>query len=185
MGKTSLSPVIAVVGPSGVGKDSVIAALAQLSPGLVPVRRVITRKPEAGGEAFESVTEGEFQNRLGTGEFALHWAAHGLHYGIPNQIDALRSDVTGVLVNLSRGVLMQAQMRFGDLTVLSLTADRDALQRRLAVRGREDVDDRNRRLDRASYPLPEGLKRVCVVENSGALEQTVQSAMSLLFPERS
>ena len=42
-------PVIAVVGPSGVGKDSLMEALRQADPSIKLMRRVITRAPEAGG----------------------------------------------------------------------------------------------------------------------------------------
>ena len=37
--------MIAVVGPSGVGKDSVMAGLLEARPALRRVRRVITRAP--------------------------------------------------------------------------------------------------------------------------------------------
>jgi ribose 1,5-bisphosphokinase len=46
--------LIAVVGPSGVGKDSVIAGLQRRIPDFHLVRRVITRAPELGGEVYDS-----------------------------------------------------------------------------------------------------------------------------------
>ena len=45
--------VIGVVGPSGVGKDTVMHALAAAQPGIKLARRVITRPVEAGGEEGE------------------------------------------------------------------------------------------------------------------------------------
>ncbi len=38
-------PVIAVVGPSGVGKDSLMTALRAADPGVKLMLRVITRAP--------------------------------------------------------------------------------------------------------------------------------------------
>lgn len=176
--------VIAVVGPSGVGKDSVMSALVRTVPGLQLVERVITRDADAGGEVFAPVTEAEFLRREAEGAFVLSWGAHGLRYGIPVAIQDQRVGLRGVVVNLSRTVLLQAQDLFPDLIVVSLTADADVLAKRLSNRGREDASDRARRLGRASNPLPDGLRRVIRVDNSGTLEDTVSLIVSQLhLPE--
>ncbi|MDF1715901.1 MAG: phosphonate metabolism protein/1,5-bisphosphokinase (PRPP-forming) PhnN [Antarcticimicrobium sp.] len=177
------APIIAVVGPSGVGKDSVMAALAARDPGFRIQRRVITRPEDAGGEAFTGVTPEVFAQMAAAGAFALHWQAHGLSYGIPVEVYDLRRGARAVLVNLSRGVLRAAQDRFGSLIVLSLIAAPEVLAGRLAARGREDAADRARRLDRAGAPLPEGLRRVIEVDNSGPIEVTVDTVLARLQPE--
>ncbi len=177
-----LAPVIAVVGPSGVGKDSVMAALCARRADIETVRRVITRPAEAGGETFTGVTPQQFRQMQAAGDFALDWQAHGLSYGIPVAIDDQRREAFGVLVNLSRAVLKQAQDRFGGLIVISLTAPRAVLAERLAARGRETSDDQLSRLDRAALALPEGLETVIEIDNGGPLEDTVQSILDVLQP---
>ncbi|UWQ25331.1 phosphonate metabolism protein/1,5-bisphosphokinase (PRPP-forming) PhnN [Leisingera aquaemixtae] len=177
-------PVIAVVGPSGAGKDSLMSALAVSGPRLRLMRRVITRAPEAGGEDYQAVTEAEFAALERNGVFALHWQAHGLHYGIPRDIETLRAGAGGVLVNLSRAVLLQAQEVFGDFMVLSVTARPEVLAERLSARGREGAEEVQRRLARAASPLPEGLRRVHEIDNSGALSEAVGAALAALQPER-
>ena len=72
--------IFAIVGPSGAGKDTLLAGVLRARPDLRLVRRVITRPEAAGGEAFEGVTDTEFTQRRDRGDFALHWAAHGLRY---------------------------------------------------------------------------------------------------------
>ncbi|MCC2112585.1 MAG: phosphonate metabolism protein/1,5-bisphosphokinase (PRPP-forming) PhnN, partial [Hyphomicrobiales bacterium] len=52
--------LVLVVGPSGAGKDTLMAAIGRARPDLHIVRRVVTRPSEAGGEPFEGVTEAEF-----------------------------------------------------------------------------------------------------------------------------
>ena len=178
-----MAPVIAVVGPSGVGKDSVMAALVARDPGFRIQRRVITRPEAAGGEVFTGVTPQAFARMAAAGAFALSWQAHGLSYAIPVELYDLRKGARAVLVNLSRGVLGAAQARVDDLIVLSLTAERRVLADRLAARGREDAADRARRLDRASAPLPGGLRRVIEVDNSGSLAATVDTVLARLQPE--
>jgi ribose 1,5-bisphosphokinase len=175
--------LIAVVGPSGVGKDSVMAGMARRDLRLVLARRVITRPADAGGEAFEAVSEETFLTRRAAGDFALSWGAHGLHYGIPIGIeDDLRCG-RDVLVNLSRNVLVRAKELFPRLDVLHLTAAPEILAARLAARGREDTADIAERLDRAAALLPEGISALRI-DNSGALEQTVQAALDHFYPVR-
>ncbi|MEM9552536.1 MAG: phosphonate metabolism protein/1,5-bisphosphokinase (PRPP-forming) PhnN [Pseudomonadota bacterium] len=177
------APVIAVVGPSGVGKDSVLQAMCATDPSLRLVRRTITRAEDAGGEAFDAVDNHRFQEMVDAGSFALHWNAHGLRYGIPATINTLRQQAPAVLVNLSRGVLSEAEQAFGDLRVILLTARREILAQRLASRGRETRDEIERRLDRLSVCLPVGLRSVHEIDNSGALQSTVAAALAVFQPE--
>ncbi|QHQ35674.1 phosphonate metabolism protein/1,5-bisphosphokinase (PRPP-forming) PhnN [Algicella marina] len=174
---------IAVVGPSGVGKDSVLTALAARAPQLSLVRRVITRPETAGGEDFEGVSEPEFLRRRDAGAFALCWQAHGLHYGIPVSVDAALAGGRDQLANLSRGVLQRAEARFSQVTIIALSASREVLARRLALRGRECVDEISRRLERSTAVLPGGLD-VHRIDNSGPLTDTVVSVLSLLYPDQ-
>lgn len=176
-------PVIAVVGPSGVGKDSVMAALAARDPGLRLIRRVITRSEEAGGEPFTGVSQQTFDAMRAVGGFALSWQAHGLSYGIPMPSDAERAGARALLVNLSRGVLLRAQEVFRPFTVLSLTARPEVLAARLAARGREDAAGQAQRLGRADMALPEGLRRVITIDNSGPLDDTVEAVLTHLQRE--
>lgn len=173
--------LIAVVGPSGVGKDTVMEAMAEADPRLGLVRRVITRPSAAGGEVFEGVTAQEFENRRAAGAFALHWGAHGLYYGVPVGVDADLAAGRDMLVNLSRGVLVEAGTRFPGLVTISLTADPDILATRLAQRGREGAEEIKRRLARAGSGLPDGVDAM-TLDNSTTLEATVRTALDALYP---
>lgn len=172
---------IAVVGPSGVGKDSVMSALVAAEPRLSFVRRTITRDAEAGGEDYEAVSEEAFQERVTDGRFALYWEAHGLHYGIPISVDDTLAGGADVLANLSRAVLPDMADRFERWDILALTARPEVLRARLMARGRETPADIDRRLARVVNAVPAGLD-VRELDNSGALEQTVAAARALLYP---
>ncbi len=131
---------VAVVGPSGAGKDTLIAyareALAQ-EPQVEFVRRVITRPCDGATEDHDSLADVEFVEALGEGAFALAWEAHGLRYGLPASID--RSVATGhvAVANLSRGALPALRQRYANVAVVEVTADPQVLASRLAGRGRE------------------------------------------------
>jgi ribose 1,5-bisphosphokinase len=161
-----------VVGPSGAGKDTLMAGASMVDPALHWAQRVITRPQRAGGEPFEGVTTTEFQARLEAGDFALHWAAHGLRYGVTStQLTPLKTGAS-VLVNGSRGALAAIKAVFPDLTVIRISAPSDVLAERLALRGRESRDDIKARLARASYDLPAGIA-VIDVQNTGTPEQGI------------
>jgi ribose 1,5-bisphosphokinase len=161
--------LIAVVGPSGAGKDTLMdrARLALADDArFVFARRVITRAADAGGEAHEAMSEAEFAARLPG--FALHWSAHGLRYAIPGTIEAAMAEGRVVIANLSRGVLAKAAARYR-LRVLLITAPLAVRAARLAARGREDAADVAARLAREA-PLPGGLDVVTVI-NDASLEE--------------
>lgn len=174
---------IAVVGPSGVGKDSLMDGLCAHSPDLQSVGRVITRAADAGGEEFEAVSESLFAARTAAGDFALHWNAHGLSYGIPADVHRVLSQGQDVLANLSRGVLQQAANTFSSLVVMQVTASPKILARRLAQRGREQPHEIDRRLARPKPKMPVGLTMI-TIDNSGTLADAIASATAALYPER-
>jgi len=172
--------IFAIVGPSGAGKDTLIAGALAARPDLRLVRRVITRPTGAGGEDFEGVTEADFAIRRERGDFALHWQAHGLSYGIP------RAQVTGpgdVIFNGSRAALPEAATVFPGLRVILVTAPDAILATRLAARGRETEADIRQRLTRAAFTLPAGITAETVV-NDGALETGIARLLATLQPVR-
>ncbi len=172
---------IAVVGPSGVGKDSLMNALCARLPEMVRIRRTITRAPEAGGEDYEPVDEATFHARARRGDFALWWSAHGLYYGIPQSAQQHLREGHDVIANLSRSKLEEGARTFPGFHVLSITAKPEVLARRLAARGRETQEDRTKRLSRAAPAIPSDID-VTEIDNSGDLNEAVEAALSALQP---
>ena len=166
-------PIFAVVGPSGAGKDSIIARACAADPRLYWVRRVITRPERKGDEPFEGVTFSEFTDRQA--EFALAWNAHGLSYGLPAQpIADARAEGRTVIFNGSRQALPDAARVFPGLRVIVITATPDIRARRLAGRNREDAADVSARLSRASIDIPNDLPRI-TINNNGSLSEAVRA----------
>ncbi|WP_294622541.1 phosphonate metabolism protein/1,5-bisphosphokinase (PRPP-forming) PhnN [uncultured Roseovarius sp.] len=181
---TGQGRLIGVVGPSGVGKDTVMRALSEAHPGLRLVRRVITRTGGAVGEDCDVVTEREFETRCEAGAFALHWQAHGMSYGVPRDIESQLAEGHDLLVNLSRSVLGHAQAQFPGFTTLVLRASEEILRQRLIERGRESQSEVEGRLARRDFALPQGLDAVIGIRNDGQLEDTANLVLAALYPEK-
>jgi len=173
--------LILVVGPSGAGKDSLIAgartALVGRPEFLFP-RRIITRQSDPGSEDHFSLSEAEFAQQQATGAFFLSWGAHGLHYALPGAIaDALAAGRT-VIANVSRAVIDEARLKHAATTVVVVTAPPEVLAERLKARGREDAADVRERLARAAEQ-PSG-PGVVTVMNDGPLEVAVERFLKVL-----
>jgi ribose 1,5-bisphosphokinase len=173
--------LVAVVGPSGAGKDTVMAgARMRIGPDrrFKFVRRTITRPASAGGEDHEPLDRDAFLQRRDAGGFALWWEAHGLLYGIPRDIEPDLAAGRCVVANLSRGALAEAASRY-PLLVLEITAPPAVLAARLAARGREDPDTIAARLAREA-PLPPGLRVRRVVNDRSPEAGAAEVAAALL-----
>lgn len=179
---TSPGIMIAVVGPSGAGKDTLIAEAMRHFPDesrLHVIRRVITRTGDAGGEDHESVDAGEFERRRLRGDFAVSWEAHGLHYAVPAEARRRIDGGQAVIANGSRSALPAFGENFPRLLVLNVVAAPAVLAERLRARGRESRAEIEERLKRAA---PEGWGdfEVFTIDNSGDVADAVEKMVAFL-----
>jgi ribose 1,5-bisphosphokinase len=170
--------LVYLVGPSGAGKDSLLAWLrSRLSPKL-PVRiarRTVARmrsEPAPGdAENAELVSRARFDALRESGAFALDWDANGCSYGIRRENLSELADGCSVVVNGSRAYLGEALRRFPGLEVISVTAPRECLRERLVARGRESSEAVEARVARnPEFALPAGVP-VVEIANDGVLER--------------
>ena len=172
---------VAVVGPSGVGKDSVIGyAKERLDAAgrVVFVRRVVTREADGGSEDHDSMDVVEFEKAERSGAFALNWDAHGLRYGLPVALENDLAEGRVVVANLSRGVIPALLERYPTAVVVAVTAEREVIAERLANRGRETPETIARRLQRSVVDrLPAS---TVTIDNSGDLAVAGAQFMRLL-----
>jgi ribose 1,5-bisphosphokinase len=143
---------IAIVGPSGVGKDSLIALARERFAGnsaILFVRRTVTRDAVAMAEDHDTLSMEDFLAAEAAGKFAATWRAHGLAYGIPVEA-ADHVDGGGIaLANCSRSALAEIRNRFGRTLVVGITARPEVLAMRLEQRGRESREEIEARISRA------------------------------------
>lgn len=139
-----------VVGPSGVGKDTLLHGAREALEGRwfrFP-QRVITRPADAGGENHKPATDASFEDMVSNDAFLHYWKAHGLRYGIPRDIIGDLEAGVNVVVNTSRMEVEAFQRKAPRTVVICINAAKDVIAARLRVRGRETEDEINRRLER-------------------------------------
>lgn len=171
---------VAVVGPSGSGKDSVIDAARAALAGhdkIVFPRRWITR-PAGAGEDHVPIEHDGFDAAERRGEFALSWRAHGLAYGIPSEVERIAGAGGVVVANVSRGVLEQLPERFPSARVVRVTVSEDVRLARIVARGREDPAAAAARAARPD-PAPDHPVDLEIV-NDGTLEQAAATLIGFL-----
>lgn len=163
--------LIAVVGPSGAGKDTVIRlARDELAvvPGIVFATRIITRPPHPS-EAYEAIGAEAFAVREAAGDFLISWRANGLAYGLPAALAQDLAQGFAVVANFSRGAVNAARNKAIRVLAVEITADARLLAERIDARGREDAAVREDRLARnAAYA--ESFRADIVIANNGVPE---------------
>jgi len=141
-----------VCGPSGAGKDSVMAwAARQLAArqDIVFARRIVTRVAHPGSD-HDEVTAEQFARLNDDDGLAWHWQAHGFQYGIEARYAALVAAGGIVVVNGSRA--HASSLATGpQVRVVQVTTDAGRLAARLQQRGRDAPHEVSHRLARNAH----------------------------------
>lgn len=188
---------VAIVGPSGAGKDTVINAVHEVlanNEDFLFTRRIITRQSgisrqnrqdenskKLGNEDNIEVSVAKFQKLLDQDAFSMHWFAHGICYGLPADIENDVKQGKIVIANISRTSLGMAKKLFDHVFVVEINAPAKILKERLINRKRESKSDIAERLERANVPilLPDGAEH-CYIDNSGDVKIAVGKLLLIL-----
>ena len=166
-----------IVGPSGAGKDTLIAAAKkQLAATHSFPRRTITRPVVKDAEEYIAESVPEFERQSREHRFALTWKAHGLQYGIPVSIEDELKAGRHVVINVSRSVVETARTKYRPSCTVLVTASPATLRARLVARGREVPADLEERLARDQQDV----KPNVTVENEASLETAIASFIRAL-----
>src|SRR5258708_38080208 len=104
--------LVLVVGPSGAGKDTLIAGARAALKGdtrFVFPRRAITRPQVIGAEDNETMAPGAFAAAMAAGAFAPAWPAPGFRYGVPVSVEAALGPGRHGIIHVSRSGTSEAR----------------------------------------------------------------------------
>jgi ribose 1,5-bisphosphokinase len=173
---------VAVAGPSGVGKDTVISYARDKLVGdrrFVFARRIITRAADALSEDHDTLAPDAFAAAADRGGFALVWEAHGLSYALPRALDADVAAGRIVVANISRQIIDELKARYENFVLVVMSAHRDVIAERLRARGRETDAEIVTRLERTAVEDTVRYEAVRL-ENSGPRAQAGERFVAIL-----
>ena len=147
-----------VSGPSGTGKDTVVASLLKKHPEIQHTVSATTRTPREGekdGINYHFMTVADFEDHLAHDQIVEHTKYCQNYYG------TLRSEIEGrmalgipvILVIEVEGAGNIKKMYPGATTIFVLPPDMEELERRLRNRGTENEETIQRRLKRAETEI--------------------------------
>lgn len=171
-----------LVGPSGVGKDSVLEEithrLTKKNQSLIVADRFITRKTREGDDNHIALSELSFKERKNDNQFLFDWESHGFYYGISIEVLDYLDDGQNVIVNGSRAYITQAKNIVSDIKIIWLSVSQNVLRDRLFARAREpeiEIEARLKRAQEMEKLKPKGCK---TVYNDGPIENTVEQVLT-------
>lgn len=163
--------LVLVVGPSGVGKDTLIGGARkalEADKRFSFVRRLVTRPTDMDLEDHVSLDREAFARARAGGRFALVWQAHNLDYALPISVDTDLALGRVVVANISRHAVPAAIGKYPLCRVVQISAEISLRAERLARRGRENRDQIAARLAREGAALPADVAPI-VIDNSSSV----------------
>ena len=174
--------LIVLVGPSGVGKDTVLKALATKMKNLWVSVSVTTRPPRPGevdGVSYDFISNEEFDAMVNVNEL-LEWAEYaGARYGTPKApIDLHIAQGKVVVLEIELEGARQVRANAPDARfVLLAPPSIDELKRRLATRGTESPAEQEARLAKALVELAASDEFEAVIVND-SVEQAADDLLA-------
>ncbi len=179
-----MARLIYLIGASGSGKDTILSKTKELlnSDDFVFVKRYITRPYSVSSkngvdEDHYYLSHEDFEKKLESNFFAMHWNSHNNYYGIAKSINNDLTNNKTVIINGSREYLAQAKKDYPDLQAVLINVEPEVLKERLLNRGRETGADFIERLNGANKEISEDC---IIIDNSGELDIAVKAFCEIL-----
>ena len=179
-----------VSGPSGVGKDAVLARLRERQ---YPVHIVVTvttrpRRPtERDGVDYIFLDKAAFEMKAAADGFLESAVVYGNHYGVPkDQVrEALAGGVDVIIKADVQGAETIKRLNPQGVLVFLAPPSLEELERRLRDRKSEATLDLERRLDTARQEMERlPMFDYVVVNENGAVDQTAEALEAIIRAER-
>lgn len=184
--------LVIISGPSGVGKDTIIAALAARprDPDYHYVVTCTTRAPRPGeipGVSYQFVTRTEFHALRDSGELLESAQVHGNWYGTPRRdLAQALADGYDVILKIDVQGARVVKERVPDaLLVFIVPPSLEALFQRLRSRATENADELELRQRNAAIELArQGDYDHVVVNETGEIERTAAEIEAIIEQDK-
>ena len=178
--------LIAVSGPSGVGKGTIVKTLVKRRGDVVESVSCTTRLPRAGevhGREYFFLSKDEFQKRIQEGDFLEYDEHFGNFYGTPKSFVREMLKSKSVILEIDVVGALNAKKTFPEcLLVMIAPPSLEELARRLKNRNTETDEEIQNRLARLEYELSQSNQYDYVIVND-ELEKAIAELESILDRE--
>lgn len=182
--------LLVITGPSGVGKDTIVARLKTLRPDCFVVVTATTRPrrdAEVHGVDYLFIDRAEYDRMLAAGEFLEHAEVYGHGYGIPRApVRAALAEGRDVLLRIDpQGAATVGRLVPGAVRIFVAPPNLAELEARLRARKTESADALARRLATARSEMERATEfEYFVVNANGQLDRTVCEIAAIMIAEQ-
>ncbi len=181
---------VVLSGPSGVGKDALLARLKESGLPLTHITTVTTRRPRPGernGVSYHFVSPEAFQ-KMRAGNELLEWAeVYGNCYGTPRRpVEEALGAGRDVIVKVDvQGAISIKRALPQAVLIFLMAASRDELINRLAQRNTESPTERARRAETVEKELGQlDSFDYLVINAAGSLDRAAAQVQAIITAEK-
>ena len=178
--------LIAVSGPSGVGKGTLVKTLIQRREDVVESVSCTTREPREGevnGKHYFFISHEEFERRIREDDFLEYDEHFGNYYGTPKSFVTETLKSKSVILEIDVVGALNAKKTYPDcVLVMIVPPSVEELKKRLLGRGTEGKDEIENRLARLEYELSQKDKYDYIIVNDD-LETAIAEVCKIIDGE--
>ena len=175
--------LMAVSGPSGVGKGTIVKTILQRRDDVVESVSCTTREPREGevhGKHYFFLSKEEFMRRIQEDDFLEYDEHFGNYYGTPKSFVAETLKTKSVIMEIDVVGALNAKKVFPEcVLVMILPPSLEELKNRLVGRGTEDAEEIENRLARIEYEVSQKDKYDYLIVNDN-LETAIADVCNII-----
>ncbi len=184
----SKGKLIIFSGPSGSGKDTLLAKLFELHPEIKLSVSSVTRPMREGeveGQKYHFISREEFEDRLSKDEFLEHNVYVNNYYGTPKQpvFDAIEKGEDIILeIDVNGAAVVREKMKDA-ISIFIMPPSYEELKRRLTGRGTDSIEVINQRLSAALSEIERANEYDYIVTND-IVDRAVDDILHIILANR-
>ena len=177
--------LIIVSAPSGSGKTSIVKYLIENQPDIEFSISATSRNPRSGekdGVDYYFMTTDEFRNKIETNQF-VEWEEvyNGTYYGtLRSEIYRIWNNGKHIIfdVDVKGGLNLKSEFGSRAISLYIKPPGINELRQRLIKRGTDNIEEINRRIDKAEHEMAEAINFDEVIINDN-LDEACREALNV------